>query len=321
MWRSIVIGYEKYLALAAVVIDKLIGDPRSFFHPVVLIGNFIALLERLLLRREHSAAHKKVAGFVLVITVLTITYLLVWGLMYILAAIHWLAELIGGAIILSFAITPRSLAEAGSEIKALLESGNLEQARSKVGWIVGRDTAKMDVSEATRATVETVAENIVDGIISPLFYFVVGGVPLAFLYRAVNTMDSMVGYKNEKYLNFGMAAARTDDVFNYVPARLTGILIIFAALLLGYNAKGAAKAIRRDAAKHPSPNSGISEAGIAGALGIRLGGLNYYGGIASFRAYMGDERAILSPNHISQTIKLMYIVTGLFLILALIVKS
>jgi adenosylcobinamide-phosphate synthase len=192
----------------------------------------------------------------------------------------------------------------------------MEQARYKVGWIVGRDTASLTTAEVTRATVETVAENIVDGIISPLFYAVIGGVPLACLYRAVNTMDSMVGYKNEKYRDFGMAAARVDDVFNYIPARITGLLIVLSAALLRHNADGALQTIRRDASKHPSPNSGFSEAGVAGALGVRLGGLNYYGGVASLRAYMGEEKKELNPIHIEQTIHIMYLVTTLFIVAA-----
>jgi adenosylcobinamide-phosphate synthase len=238
-------------------------------------------------------------------------YSIVKDLLYILELLHPLAGFAGGAVLLSFAITPRSLAEAGREIKDYLLAGDLVQARTKVGWIVGRDTDSLDEAGATRATVETVAENIVDGIVSPLFYAAIGGVPLAFLYRAVNTLDSMVGYKNEKYLHFGMVAARVDDVFNYIPARLTGLLIIIAAFILRYDAKGAMKTILRDAAKHPSPNSGIPEAAVAGALGIRLGGLNYYGGVASFRAYMGEPYKPLVAKHIQQTTQLMALVTGL----------
>jgi adenosylcobinamide-phosphate synthase len=196
----------------------------------------------------------------------------------------------------------------------------MEQARYKVGWIVGRDTANLNTAEVTRATVETVAENIVDGIISPLFYAVLGGVPLAFLYRAVNTMDSMIGYKNEKYQDFGMVAARVDDVFNYIPARITGLYIILAAALLKKDVKGAFQAIKRDAVKHPSPNSGFSEAGVAGALGIRLGGLNYYGGVPSLRAYMGVAKCQLTPIYIEHTIQIMYMVTILFVAATLVCK-
>lgn len=302
---------DKFLPLIAVSVDAFIGDPRSQYHPVVLIGKLIASLEKGLRRPQHSTFTQKLAGAVLVASVLAIVYGITWLIMKVLQEWHPVAALAGGALLLSFVISPRSLAEAGQEIYGYLATGDLAQARFKVGWIVGRDTDKLDEAEITRATVETVAENIVDGIVSPLFYAAIGGVPLAFLYRAVNTLDSMVGYKNEKYRNFGMVAARTDDVFNFLPARLTGIFIIIAAWLLRFDAWGAAKTIWRDAAKHPSPNSGIAEAGAAGALGIRLGGLNYYSGIPSFRPYMGEAKNSLAPYHIRQTIRLMYLVTFL----------
>jgi adenosylcobinamide-phosphate synthase len=231
-----------------------------------------------------------------------------------LSLIHPYAMWVGGAFLLSFTISPRSLAAAGQEIRRYLLQNNLEQARFKVGWIVGRDTQELDVSEVTRATVETIAENIVDGIIAPLFYFLLGGVPLAYLYRAVNTMDSMVGYKNDKYIAFGMPAAKTDDLFNFIPARITALLIVIAALFLRYDVKNAYHMVMRDARKHPSPNSGYAEAGVAGALGIRLGGINFYGGIKSFRAYMGDDCQPLAPKHIKQTITMMFLVTGLFIL-------
>ncbi len=310
---------EKYLTLLAVCLDTLIGDPRGAWHPVVLIGNLIAVLERKLRRPEHSAKVQKFAGALLVALVLGITYGIVWLVMQGLYAISPLCAFAGGAFILSFAISPRSLAEAGREIRDYLSAGDLAQARYKVGWIVGRDTAQLDVPEITRATVETVAENIVDGIISPLFYAAIGGVPVAFLYRAVNTLDSMVGYKNDKYLHFGMVAARVDDVFNFIPARLTAVLLVVAAFILRYDAYNAFNAIRRDARKHPSPNSGFAEAGVAGALGVQLGGLNYYGGVASFRAYMGEARCQLQPEHIERTIRMMYMVTGLFVCLNIII--
>jgi len=301
---------------AAVILDSLIGDPRAGWHPVVLIGKLIACLEKVLLQPLQTPVVKKCAGLLLVIITLAVSYALAWLVMSALTALHPLAGLAGGTLLLTFTISPRSLAEAGQEIKDYLDAGDLTQARIKVGWIVGRDTAALDTAEVTRATVETVAENIVDGVIAPLFYAFIGGVPLAVLYRAVNTMDSMVGYKNEKYSDFGLAAARVDDAFNYIPARITGLLLIAAAAILNYDPRGALAFIRRDAAKHPSPNSGIGEAGVAGALGIRLGGLNHYGGVPSRRAYMGEPRSELGPVHIAQTIKLMYVVTFLFAIIA-----
>ncbi len=306
----------KYLPGLALVLDTLIGDPRTGWHPVVLIGGLIAALEKRLLRPDATPAAKRWAGLVLVAAALAVSYAAAWLAVAALAALHPLAGLGGGALLLSFAISPRSLAAAGREIQACLEAGDLETARAKVGWIVGRDTDRLDVAEVTRATVETVAENITDGIVAPLFYAALGGAPLAILYRTVNTLDSMVGYKNDKYRDFGLVAARTDDAFNYIPARITGLLVVAAAFLLRHDARGAARAIWRDAGRHPSPNSGFPEAGVAGALGIRLGGLNYYGGVPSLRATMGEPRRQLAPGHIAATVRIMYTVTALAAALA-----
>jgi len=310
---------EKLVLLFALGWDMLLGDPRSAYHPVVLIGRCITFGERRLLVAHHSPHRKMIAGALLVLLVLSITYSLVWMLDQVLSSLHPAVSLLIGSLFLSFTISPRSLAQSGNEIKDYLLAGNLDMARYKVGWIVGRDTNRLDSAEITRATVETVAENIVDGIIAPMFYAAIGGLPLAFMYRAVNTLDSMIGYKNDRYLYFGRVAARTDDLFNYIPARITGLLLIIAAFILKFDAFQAAQMIWRDASKHPSPNSGIPEAGVAGALGIRLGGMNYYGGVPSFRAYMGDPVYKIVPVLITDTVKLMYGVTILFVLLITIV--
>ncbi|MEN6413631.1 MAG: adenosylcobinamide-phosphate synthase CbiB [Veillonellales bacterium] len=304
---------EHFMPAAAVILDGIIGDPRSKFHPVVLIGKLIAFLENMLLHANDSRHQKIAGGALLVFLVLAASYSISWLFIKLLSALQPSAAFFGGALLLSFTISPRSLAAAGREIKNYLLSGNLAQARCKVGWIVGRDTKALSIGEVTRATVETIAENIVDGVVSPLFYFIIGGVPLAFLYRAVNTLDSMVGYRNDKYRDFGMIAARVDDIFNFIPARLTAILLVAAAFLLRYDAKSALRSIVRDAGKHPSPNSGMAEAAVAGALGIQLGGLNFYGGVPSLRAHMGQPRKELAPIHIKQTTYLMYAATALFL--------
>ena len=297
----------------SLLFDTLIGDPRSRLHPVALLGSLIAWLEGLLLVTGDTAWRKRIKGAVLVTVVLATAYGVSWLLIRQLAV--WFnptTMLLMEAILLSFTISPRSLAQAGLQIRRGLLAGDVADAQRQVGMIVGRDTHNLDEREITRATVETMAENIVDGIISPLFYAWLGGVPLAVLYRAVNTMDSMIAYRNAKYGDFGMVAARVDDAFNYIPARITGLLVVIAAGLLGHDAVGAARAIWRDAAKHPSPNSGISEAGVAGALGIQLGGLNYYGGIASQRATMGTPHQQLRAAHIGQAAQLVYAVTLLF---------
>lgn len=308
-------------AVAAFLIDALIGDPRSRFHPVVLIGKLILVLEYYLRRAFDSPTKQMCKGAMLVIIVFTLSYD-VGALIEILAGMtgSFTAKIFVEALALSFMITPRSLAEAGHEIYLLLSMENLEQARRKVGWIVGRDTKNLNEAEITRATVETVSENTVDGIISPLFYFAIGGLPLAIAYRAVNTMDSMLGYKNSTYFYFGKVAARLDDVANFIPARITAVLFLASALILNLDFQNAFKMLWRDAAKHPSPNGGYAEATVAGALNVQLGGLNYYFGIPHFRAYMGDPNESLQASHILAAIRMMYTATIIFLLLAVAIK-
>lgn len=305
-------------AVAAFLIDALIGDPRSRFHPVVLIGKLILVLEYFLRRDSDSHIKKIFKGGVLVLIVVAVSFSIGKGIS-ILAEMtgSFTAKIFIEALALSFMITPRSLAEAGREIYFLLTMENLPQARYKVGWIVGRDTQNLNEAEITRATVETIAENTVDGIISPLFYFAIGGLPLAVAYRAINTMDSMLGYKNAKYLRFGKVAARLDDVANFIPARITAILFLASALILNLDFVNAFKMLKRDAAKHPSPNGGYAEATVAGALNIRLGGLNYYFGMPHFRAYMGDPNESLQAPHILAAIRMMYTATIIFLCLSI----
>lgn len=305
----------------AFLIDCLIGDPRSSLHPVCLMGNLISLLEKLFYNESDSDAVKRVKGSVLMVVMLVIctgTAVLVQRLAGMSGIPH--LEFAVEAFFLSMVISPRSLAEAGREIREYLENGDLANARYKVGWIVGRDTDKLSVGECTRATVETISENITDGILSPLFYWAIGGLPLAVAYRAANTMDSMIGYKNDKYLFFGRTAALCDDVWNYIPARITCMLLIAAAWFWRYDYRNAWRMMLRDAGKHPSPNGGYAEATVAGALGIRLGGLNYYFGRPSFRAYMGEPLNELGPIHIRQATRLMYTVTVFFLLIISLIK-
>lgn len=301
--------------IIAFLIDTIIGDPRTKYHPVVLMGKLIALLEHCFYRADDSDNKKFVMGIMLVIITLLISYEVAAAIMMLSYQIpfSWGSAAVGG-LLLSFTISPNSLAKAGKGIYSLLIMGELTEAREKVGWIVGRDTKDLDDAEIARATIETIAENTVDGIIAPLFFFVLGGVPLAVLYRAANTMDSMIGYKNEKYLYFGRGAAKLDDVLNYIPARITAMLFLFSALILGFDYQNAYRIMQRDAAKHPSPNGGYAEATMAGALHIRLGGMNSYFGRKSFRAYMGDAMVLIVPQHIMAAIRMMYTATVLFII-------
>ena len=304
-------------AIIAFLVDTIIGDPNSRWHPVVLMGKFIGILEKRFYQKEDSDGKKFTLGAMLVLITLLVSYEAAAAVMMLSYRIPWsLGSAVVGGVLLSFTISPRSLARAGKGIYTLLILGELEEARRKVGWIVGRDTENLDDSEIARAAVETIAENTVDGIIAPLFFFIIGGVPLAVLYRAANTMDSMIGYKNDKYLYFGRAAAKLDDALNYIPARITGILFIFAAWVLGFDYKNAYRVMLRDAEKHPSPNGGYAEATVAGALHVRLGGVNSYFGKKHFRAYMGDVIEMIAPKHIMESIRMMYTVTVMFILIA-----
>ncbi len=319
------------ILVAAVLLDILIGDPRVAWHPVALIGRLIAAWEGLLYPRagtpaaKHPDARLVWRGLVLVLG----TVLPVWLLVYLcLAWLHRLQPppaypglwtyvyLLVSALFLWSTISIRSLGRAAGEIFNLLRRGDLTAARRQLGYIVGRDTGRLDAAEITRATVETVAENISDGVIAPLFYFLLGGPSLACAYRAINTLDSMVGYRNERYRDFGMVAARLDDVANWLPARLTALLLVGSALLLGLDWRRSWRLARRDAPKHPSPNSGYPEAAVAGALGVQLGGLNYYQGVPSLRARMGDPGQSLEPAHIGATVRLLHGAVALFLVLS-----
>ena len=297
-----------FLALLA---DTLIGDPRSRFHPVVLIGKVISFWESVFFRPRVGVKKTIYDGVFLVIAVLLSVALPVYIVLLILAEIHYTAYISGCIFILYITITPQALARDAKKIYRCLADKNLPEARRQLSWIVGRDTAHLGESEIARATIETVAENIVDGIISPLFYFWLLGPLGAALYRAINTMDSMVGYKNERYLYFGRAAAKLDDVVNWVPARLTAGLLLVSSAVLGFSARQAWLMMRRDAHTHPSPNGGYSEATVAGALGIRLGGYNQYQGKTEFRSYMGDPHEKIQRFHIRKTVQLMYTSTFL----------
>ena len=291
---------------SAYLLDLVLGDPHGWPHPVILIGKVISTLELGVRRLFRSAVALQVCGALVAVIVaggswLATACLVRWSF----ATNYWFGCVLTVWIIYT-TIAARSLAAAACGVYNSLQNDDLVEARHKVGWIVGRDTDQMEAADVTRAAVETVAENIVDGIVSPVFYALLGGAPLAMAYRAVNTLDSMLGYKNERYINFGKASARLDDVANYIPARLTGLLILIATWLLRMNLKGAISSIIRDSSSHPSPNSGIPEAAVAGSLGIRLGGLNYYKGIPSFRAYMGVDFTPIKPHHIMQAVRIMY---------------
>lgn len=295
------------ITMAGYLIDLAVGDPPRLPHPVVIIGKSIERLERVARRLFVSQAGLKAAGVLLACLVTVGSFLATVLVLSLAREVHYLLYLLAGAWLVSTTVATRGLALAAEEIRLLLGAGDLQAARRQVGMIVGRDTGGMDSGEVARATVETVAENFVDAVAAPLFYACLGGPALAMAYRAVNTLDSMLGYRNEKYKHLGWASARLDDVAGYLPARLAGGMLIFAAWLSNRNWRRGWRTWRRDAAGHPSPNSGIPESVMAGTLGVRLGGCNVYGGTVSHRAYMGDAVENLRPDHIARAVHMLYL--------------
>lgn len=304
------------VCVLAFCIDLLIGDPHTKWHPVALVGRLIGRLDRFLYEPKASAGIQGIFGILVVLLVLVIVtdilFLIDVGLFYINNT--YIDYAVKGFLV-SMTICPRSLAGAALEIKKYLIHGHIGAAREKVSWIVGRDTNKLDEPEIIRATVETVAENTIDGIIGPLFFYGLFGVYGAVLYRVINTMDSMLGYKNKRYFYYGRCAARLDDVCAYLPARITAVLLTVSACILRLDGVNSLKMIVRDARKHPSPNGGYAEAAVAGALHIRLGGYNSYFGKMTFRAYMGNPDTPLTAKMITKTVQLMYVTTLLGLVL------
>lgn len=297
--------------IIAYILDRLIGDPNGLPHPVVLIGNGISKLEKSI--RNSGIKNLKLAGLLFPLIIVGGSYLFVALLLELSKLAHPSLFFFIQIILIASTIATKGLADAALGIYHLLVKKDLEQARFSLSMIVGRDTENLDEAEITRGTVETVAENIVDAIISPLFFALIGGAPLAMAYRATNTLDSMIGYKNEKYKDLGWASARLDDILNFIPARITGLLLIVASSLLKLDAKKAFTIIMRDAKLHPSPNSGIPESAVAGALQIQLGGTNYYKGIPSHRAVMGDSFRTLQAADILKTVKMMKVSGNVFI--------
>ncbi len=299
-------GVPAQLVLAFLV-DSLIGDPRWIPHPIRCIGEFIAWLEGRARRFCHSPVTEKVSGGVVVAVVVGITCLLTYLFTETVSSVFRNVSILNiislNDIVIALAgsltIALRGLRESAGNVITELKRSGLDSARGQLGHIVGRDTEGLNEEGILRATVETLSENVSDGVIAPMFYFAIGGLPLAMAYKAINTLDSMLGYRNERYINFGYVAARLDDIANYIPARLTAWAIIFSAAVLSPVRSGkvspsrAVRIMLRDGRKHSSPNAGLPEAAMAGALGIRLGGPVSYGGVVNEKPFIGeDEREI-----------------------------
>lgn len=318
------VGYHLAAILAGYLLDLCLGDPHSMPHPVRAIGNLIVWLEKYLrpAGKKHATERgERRAGVLFVCLVLLVTG-------SVAGAILWISHL-GGiwiqtvveAVMTYYLLAARSLRDESMEVCRKLEAGEIEGARYAVSMIVGRDTKPLSEAGIARAAVETVAENASDGVIAPLFYLAIGGPLLGWLYKAVNTMDSMVGYKNDRYLHFGRAAAKLDDLVNLIPSRLAALLLIVSAYLLRYDGKNAYRIWRRDRRNHKSPNSAQTESACAGALGLRLAGDAWYFGKLVPKPYIGDEIHPIEPQDIRRVNRLMYGAAGIMGLLALVMRA
>ena len=286
-------------------LDLIIGDPYSFPHPVRYIGKLISIVEKQIRKITSSDKGLKIAGFFLWFIVVGATFGIT-TLILQLFKFNKVIYFIVNTILIYTTLATKCLKDESVKIYKVLKTGDLEKSRIQLSYIVGRDTTNLNEKEIVRATVETVAENTVDGIIAPLFYGFIGGAPLAMAYKAVNTLDSTVGYKNDKYYYLGFASAKIDDIANYIPARLGVILLPLGSLFTGFNFKDALKIGIRDRKNHKSPNCAFSEGAVAGALGIQLGGTNVYFGKEVYKPTIGDKTREIEIEDIVRTNKIMY---------------
>jgi adenosylcobinamide-phosphate synthase len=310
--------YQHLIALfVGYAIDLVVGDPQGWPHPIRLIGALISCLERHLRARfPQDPAGEKRAGILLVISVVAISWLTSAAVLILTARVSRVLSLVLECVMVAYMLATTSLARESKKVYACLRKGDLQGARAAVSLIVGRDTDKLDERGVVRAAVETVAENTSDGVVAPLLYMALGGALLGVAYKAINTMDSMVGYKNERYLHFGWAAARADDVANFVPARIAGLLMCAAARLVRLDARRAFTTMRKDHVKSTSPNAGFTEAACAGALGVELGGDNSYFGTVVHKPTMGEKMRPLEAEDIIRSHRLLYATSLLCLILS-----
>lgn len=302
----------------ALIIDAIIGDPPTWPHPIKYIGKYIQLC----VKKLNKGHGRKWKGVLLFFIVVSTTVLIVGTLVWLAYSIHFVLGLAIETLLIAVGVAQKSLKDAAMLVYIPLVQGDMVEAREKLSWIVGRDTAHLDESEITRGVVETVSENTSDGVTAPLFWAFLFGATGLWAYKAVNTLDSMIGYKNEIYGDIGMFSARMDDVLNYIPSRISGfLLLLFTKNETARPFKERFKRWKQDAKKHPSPNSGWLEAATAYQLGIQLGGENRYKGIVSYRALMGEKQISLRADHILKTITQMRVTVVIFTILMLIVRG
>ena len=314
--------WSLYALLIGFGIDLLVGDPHSIPHPVVGIGKLISFLEKGLRRLFPKTDGGEIAaGGVLWVLVVVICTALPAGILFLCDRLSPCLRLTVESLMCWQILATKSLKDESMKVYMALESGDLEESRHAVSMIVGRDTARLDDAGVTRAAVETVAENTSDGVVAPMLFLALGGAPLGFLYKAVNTMDSMLGYVEPPYKNIGLIPAKMDDAANFLPSRLSALLMLAAGFLLGFDAKNGWRIFRRDCRNHASPNSAQTESVCAGLLGVRLAGDAWYHGVLHRKQYIGDGNREITHRDIPLTCRLMYLTALLTLLLCAFAKG
>ena len=304
--------------LAACALDGLLGDPRWMPHPVRWMGACITRCESVISNRFTSGVLRRFAGVLLALFVPGLSFFAAWSALKLAFLVHpWFGNLLW--IVLGYTtLAAKDLANHAWAVYHRLGTGTLREARQAVSLMVGRDTERLTETEISRATVECVAESTSDGVVAPLFYLVIGGPPLALAYKAVNTLDSMIGHRDASHRDIGWASAKLDDFANLLPSRLSAGLLVVSSLFRYAVVAKTWRIYRRDCSKHASPNSGHPEAAIAGALGVRLGGPTVYGGVQIERPQIGDPANVPQPRHVPMAVELMWISYGLAIVLAVV---
>lgn len=306
---SIIIGY---------ILDLVLGDPQSNFHPIRFIGWLIAVIENCIFKIVKKP--KILSGMFLTIMVIVICYIIPFSILYLLNTINPLLKILVEGIFCYQIICTKALKNESMKVYKYLVKNDLANSRKYLSYIVGRDTKNLNKEQISTAVVETVAENTADGVVAPLLFLAIGGAPLGFMYKAINTLDSMVGYKNDKYILFGRFSAKLDDVVNFIPAIFSAYAMLFSTIILKLNFKNALYIYKRDKYNHKSPNSAKTEAVAAGSLGIMLGGDNYYFGKLVKKPTIGDSNNVVTESHIITVNKLMYVTSFVFLVVVLLVR-
>jgi len=304
---------------AAYLADLFFGDPPGYPHPVRLIGQAISLLENKFLQWAHTPWAQRVFGLILAVTIVSGAGIATWAVIRMAGWVHPAFSSVVTIFLAYTTLATRNLYDEPRKVIRALEQEDLTLARKEVGFLVGRDTDRLDEKEICRALIETVSENTSDGVIAPLFYLVIGGPALAMAYKALNTLDSMVGYRNDRYRYLGWASARGDDLANLIPSRLTALIFILTSFILRKNWRGAWRVTRRDGQKNPSPNSGYPEAAMAGALGVQLGGKNFYFGRVEEKPLIGEPERSIDRIVAKESLRLMIVNSFIAVIISILV--